>query len=125
VNNKLVAFGAVIMSLLLKLTVYSRRQNEALLSINIFQKDLSDINPLVRAWSLRTMSGIRLHVVAPLILVAVKKCARDPSPYVRKCAAFALCKLCDLLPDESAALEEVCKLQHIVLYASTLHIICI
>lgn len=54
------------------------------------------------------MAGIRLHVVAPLVLVAIKKCARDPSAYVRKCAAYALCKLCDLLPDESAALEEVC-----------------
>jgi len=84
-----------------------KRQNEALLSINIFQKDLSDINPLVRAWALRTMAGIRLHVVAPLVLVAIKKCARDPSAYVRKCAAYALCKLCDLLPDESTALEEI------------------
>ena len=82
-----------------------RRQNEALLSINIFQKDLSDINPLVRAWALRTMAGIRLHVVAPLVLVAVKKCARDPSPYVRKCAAYALCKLYDLLPEENTTLE--------------------
>ncbi|KAF8642214.1 hypothetical protein HU200_067478 [Digitaria exilis] len=85
----------------------SRRQNEALLSVNIFQKDLSDINPLVRAWALRTMAGIRLHVVAPLVLVAVKKCARDPSAYVRKCAAYALCKLSDLLPDEAMALEEI------------------
>lgn len=84
-----------------------KRQNEALLSINIFQKDLSDINPLVRAWALRTMAGIRLHVVAPLVLVAVKKCARDPSPYVRKCAAYALCKLYDLLPEETTMLEEV------------------
>ncbi|XBI69262.1 hypothetical protein VPH35_048351 [Triticum aestivum] len=83
------------------------RQNEALLSINIFQKDLSDINPLVRAWALRTMAGIRLHVVAPLVLVAVKKCARDPSPYVRKCAAYALCKLYDLLPEENTTLEEI------------------
>ncbi|XP_037416273.1 AP3-complex subunit beta-A-like [Triticum dicoccoides] len=83
------------------------RQNEALLSINIFQKDLSDINPLVRAWALRTMAGIRLHVVAPLVLVAVKKCARDPSPYVRKCATYALCKLYDLLPEENTTLEEI------------------
>ncbi|VAH86494.1 unnamed protein product [Triticum turgidum subsp. durum] len=83
------------------------RQNEALLSINIFQKDLSDINPLVRAWALRTMAGIRLHVVAPLVLVAVKKCARDPSPYVRKCVAYALCKLYDLLPEENTTLEEI------------------
>ncbi|XP_006646740.2 AP3-complex subunit beta-A [Oryza brachyantha] len=83
-----------------------KRQNEALLSINIFQKDLSDINPLVRAWALRTMAGIRLHVVAPLVLVAVKKCARDPSAYVRKCVAYALCKLHDLLPEETTSLEE-------------------
>lgn len=53
------------------------------------------------------MAGIRLHVVAPLVLVAIKKCARDPSAYVRKCAAYALCKLCDLIPDENAALEEI------------------
>ncbi|RCV29251.1 hypothetical protein SETIT_5G469000v2 [Setaria italica] len=84
-----------------------KRQNEALLSINIFQKDLSDINPLVRAWALRTMAGIRLHVVAPLVLVAVKKCARDPSAYVRKCAAYALSKLCDLLPDQATTLQEI------------------
>ncbi|RLN22081.1 AP3-complex subunit beta-A [Panicum miliaceum] len=84
-----------------------KRQNEALLSINIFQKDLSDINPLVRAWALRTMAGIRLHVVSPLVLVAVKKCSRDPSAYVRKCAAYALCKLYDLLPDQAMALEEI------------------
>uniref|UniRef100_A0A453GX25 Clathrin/coatomer adaptor adaptin-like N-terminal domain-containing protein n=1 Tax=Aegilops tauschii subsp. strangulata TaxID=200361 RepID=A0A453GX25_AEGTS len=53
------------------------------------------------------MAGIRLHVVAPLVLVAVKKCARDPSPYVRKCAAYALCKLYDLLPEENTTLEEI------------------
>ncbi|KAL1121237.1 hypothetical protein V6Z11_D01G218100 [Gossypium hirsutum] len=63
-----------------------KRPNEALLSINCFQKDLGDPNPLVRAWALRTMAGIRLHVIAPLVLVAMGKCARDPSVYVRKCA---------------------------------------
>ncbi|KQJ86310.1 hypothetical protein BRADI_4g04611v3 [Brachypodium distachyon] len=53
------------------------------------------------------MAGIRLHAIAPLVPVAVKKCAKDPSAYVRKCAAYALCKLCDLLPEESTTLEEV------------------
>ncbi|WOL08416.1 AP3-complex subunit beta-A [Canna indica] len=77
-----------------------KRQNEALLSINCFQKDLSDTNPLVRAWALRTMAGIRLHAVAPLVLAAITKCARDPSAYVRKCAAYALPKLYDLHQDE-------------------------
>lgn len=86
----------------------SRRPNEALLSINCFQKDLGDTNPLVRAWALRTMAGIRLHVIAPLVLAAINKCARDPSVYVRKCAANALPKLNDLRLEENAsAIEEV------------------
>ncbi|OMO96839.1 hypothetical protein COLO4_15058 [Corchorus olitorius] len=85
-----------------------KRPNEALLSINCFQKDLGDPNPLVRAWALRTMAGIRLHVIAPLVLVAVGKCARDPSVYVRKCAANALPKLHDLRQEEhTSAIEEI------------------
>nr|KJB20099.1 hypothetical protein B456_003G132900 [Gossypium raimondii] len=85
-----------------------RRPNEALLSINCFQKDLGDPNPLVRAWALRTMAGIRLHVIEPLVLVAVGKCARDPSVYVRKCAASALPNVHDLrLEEHTSAIEEV------------------
>ncbi|KAK9282763.1 hypothetical protein L1049_010984 [Liquidambar formosana] len=85
-----------------------KRPNEALLSINYFQKDLGDTNPLVRAWALRAMAGIRLHVIAPLVLVAVGKCARDPSVYVRKCAANALPKLYDLrLEENTSTLEEI------------------
>ncbi|KAF5729597.1 Affected trafxn cking 2 isoform 1 [Tripterygium wilfordii] len=85
-----------------------KRPNEALLSINCFQKDLGDTNPLVRACALRTMAGIRLHVIAPLVLVAVGKCARDPSVYVRKCAASALSKLHDLrLEEHTTAIEEI------------------
>lgn len=87
---------------------FVRRPNEALLSINYFQKDLGDPNPLVRAWALRTMAGIRLHVIAPLSLAAVGKCARDPAVYVRKCAANALPKLHDLrLEEHASAIEEV------------------
>lgn len=85
-----------------------KRPNEALLSINSFQKDLGDTNPLVRAWALRTMAGIRLHVIAPLVLVAVGKCARDTAVYVRKCAANALPKLHDLcLEENSPTIEEI------------------
>ncbi|CAA3030335.1 AP3-complex subunit beta-A [Olea europaea subsp. europaea] len=85
-----------------------KRPNEALLSINCFQKDLGDPNPLVRARALRTLAGIRLHVIAPIILMAVGKCARDPSVYVRKCAANALSKLHDLrLEEHTASIEEI------------------
>lgn len=63
---------------------------------------------MVRAWALRTMAGIRLHVIAPLVLAAINKCARDPSVYVRKSAANALPKLNDLRLEENApAIEEV------------------
>ncbi|XP_056167312.1 uncharacterized protein LOC130134415 isoform X3 [Syzygium oleosum] len=84
-----------------------KRPNEALLSINCFQRDLGGTNPLVRVWALRTMAGIRLHIVAPLVLVAVNKCARDPSVYVRKCAANAVPKLFDLrIEENTSAIEE-------------------
>ncbi|KAM1126069.1 hypothetical protein ACFX2B_040793 [Malus domestica] len=54
------------------------------------------------------MAGIRLHVIAPLVLVAAGKCARDPSVYVRKCAANALRKLHDLhLEENTAGIEEI------------------
>ncbi|KAF3776621.1 AP-3 complex subunit beta-1 [Nymphaea thermarum] len=85
-----------------------KRPNEALLSINCYQKDLADLNPLVRAWALRAMAGIRLHVVAPLVLAAVGKSARDPSAYVRKCAANALPKLYDLRQEQTyGSIEEL------------------
>lgn len=94
-------------SCFLSLELY-RRPNEALLSINCFQKDLGDTNPLVRACALRTMAGIRLHVIAPIVLVAAGKCARDPSVYVRKCAASALPKLHDLrIPEHNSTIKEV------------------
>ncbi|RZC78779.1 hypothetical protein C5167_002995 [Papaver somniferum] len=98
-----------------------KRPNEALLSINCFQKDLSDTNPLVRAWALRAMAGIRLHAIAPLVLVAVSKCARDPSVYVRKCAANALPKLNDLHQEENtSSLVEVSSSKHIPSIAVTI-----
>ncbi|KDO69295.1 hypothetical protein CISIN_1g001803mg [Citrus sinensis] len=54
------------------------------------------------------MAGIRLHVISPLVLVAVGKCARDPSVFVRKCAANALPKLHELRQEEiTSAIEEI------------------
>ncbi|CAH9097536.1 unnamed protein product [Cuscuta europaea] len=54
------------------------------------------------------MAGIRLHMIAPIVLVATRKCARDPSIYVRKCAANALPKLHDLqLEENKSTIEEI------------------
>jgi AP-3 complex subunit beta len=64
----------------------------ALLSINTFQKDLTDPSPLIRAMALRVLSGIRVPMIGSIVVLAIKKCAADTSPYVRKAAALAIPK---------------------------------
>lgn len=64
----------------------------ALLSINTFQKDLTDSNPLIRAMALRVLSGIRVPMIGSIVVLSIKKCAGDVSPYVRKTAAIAIPK---------------------------------
>ena len=49
----------------------------ALLSINSFQKDLAATNQLIRALALRVMTGIRVHDIIQIQMIAVKKCAGD------------------------------------------------
>ncbi|KAI9334957.1 adaptin N terminal region-domain-containing protein [Obelidium mucronatum] len=70
----------------------------SLLSINTFQKDLTDRNPMIRAMALRVMSSIRVQMIAPLIMMALKTGSRDMSPHVRKAAANALPKIYSLDP---------------------------
>ncbi|KAH9855187.1 armadillo-type protein [Lenzites betulinus] len=65
----------------------------ALLPINTFQKDLSDPNPLIRAMALRVLSGIKVPMIGSIVVLAIKKCAADISPYVRKAAALAIPKI--------------------------------
>ncbi|KAF8510763.1 adaptin N terminal region-domain-containing protein [Gautieria morchelliformis] len=79
----------------------------ALLSINTFQKDLADPNPLIRAMALRVLSGIKVPMVGSIVALGIKKCAADPSPYVRKAAALAIPKLYSLDPSHLISLEPV------------------
>ncbi|KAJ3411665.1 AP-3 complex subunit beta-2 [Chytridiales sp. JEL 0842] len=79
----------------------------ALLSINTFQKDLNDRNPLIRAMALRVMSSIRVPVIVPLIMFALKKGVSDLSPYVRKAAANAIPKCYSLDPTQKEHLIEM------------------
>mmetsp|Transcript_19038 Transcript_19038/g.27963 ORF Transcript_19038/g.27963 Transcript_19038/m.27963 type:complete len:1413 (+) Transcript_19038:197-4435(+) len=66
----------------------------SLLSINSFQRGLAAPEPLIRALALRVLSSIRVPDVLQIQIMGVQKCAKDHSPYVRKCAANALAKLC-------------------------------
>ena len=65
----------------------------ALLSINSFQKDMNCNNQLIRGLALRVMTSIRVIDIIQIQLLAVRKCATDSSPYVRKCAATACTKI--------------------------------
>jgi AP-3 complex subunit beta len=78
----------------------------ALLSINSFQKDLAAPNQLIRALALRVMTSIRVPDIIQIQMLAVKKCAGDSSPYVRKCAASAVPKIFVLDREQGS---ELCK----------------
>lgn len=65
----------------------------SLLSINAFQRDLSDSNPFIRPLALRVLTSIRVAEVLQIQILAVQTCGKDSSPHVRKCAANALAKL--------------------------------
>ncbi|GAA6054425.1 hypothetical protein JCM3770_007210 [Rhodotorula araucariae] len=62
----------------------------ALLSINAYQKDLSDPNPLVRAGAITTLAAMPLPDIRELVGMAVQKGARDTAWYVRRATADAL-----------------------------------
>lgn len=65
----------------------------SLLSINAFQRGLGDAEQLIRALALRVLTSIRIPDILQIQILAIQKCAKDRSPYVRKCAANALAKL--------------------------------
>ena len=79
----------------------------ALLSINSFQKDMSGTNQLIRGLALRVMTSIRVPDIIQIQLLAVRKCATDSSPYVRKCAATALPKIFALDPEQLSNLKQI------------------
>ncbi|XP_017772392.1 PREDICTED: AP-3 complex subunit beta-2 [Nicrophorus vespilloides] len=87
----------------LKKLVYSyleryaeEKEDLALLSISTFQRALKEPNQLIRAGALRVLSGIRVSMIAPIVMIAIRDAAADMSPYVRKTAAHAIPKLYSL-----------------------------
>ncbi|KAJ1979249.1 AP-3 complex subunit beta [Dimargaris xerosporica] len=91
------------------LTYAEQEQDLALLSVNTFQKDLSDPNQGIRAMALRVLSGVRVPLISSIVLMAIQKGVTDRSPYVRKTAAYAIPKLHSLDPDMKSSLVGVIK----------------
>uniref|UniRef100_A0A8C9VJJ3 AP-3 complex subunit beta n=1 Tax=Scleropages formosus TaxID=113540 RepID=A0A8C9VJJ3_SCLFO len=83
------------------------QQDLALLSISTFQRGLKDPNQLIRASALRVLSSIRVTIIIPIMMLAIKDAASDMSPYVRKTAAHAIPKLYSLDPEQKEPLIEV------------------
>ena len=90
---------------------YSEQKSDiALLSVNAFQKDLSDPNQLIRAQALRVLTSIRVKMIAHLQVLAIKKVCKDSSPYVRKAAALAVTKVMSLEPELKDSLLDVVEI---------------
>ncbi|KAJ8396562.1 hypothetical protein AAFF_G00016280 [Aldrovandia affinis] len=83
------------------------QQDLALLSISTFQRALKDPNQLIRASALRVLSSVRVTIIVPIMMLAIKEASTDLSPYVRKTAAHAIQKLYSLDPDQKEHLIEV------------------
>ncbi|KAL8163454.1 UNVERIFIED_CONTAM: AP-3 complex subunit beta-2 [Gekko kuhli] len=70
-------------------------------------RGLKDPNQLIRASALRVLSSIRVPIIVPIMMLAIKEAASDMSPYVRKTAAHAIPKLYSLDSDQKDQLIEV------------------
>lgn len=83
------------------------QQDLALLSISTFQRALKDPNQLIRASALRVLSSIRVSMIVPIVMLAIRDGASDMSPYVRKTVAHAIPKLYSLDEEQKDDLIEV------------------
>ena len=65
----------------------------ALLPVNMYQKDLRDPNPIIRALALRTLAGMGLESILALVLMSLKTASRDSNWFVRRTVAESLGKV--------------------------------
>lgn len=86
-----------------------QEQSVALLAINSFQRDIHHESAVIRALAIRVLSGMRVQVVAGIVALAIEKCAMDPSVHVRKAAALAIIKCCEVDEGQVERMVEVLK----------------
>ncbi len=68
---------------------------------------VQDPNQLIRASALRVLSSIRVPVIVPIMMLAIRDSVNDLSPYVRKTAAHAIPKLYGLDAEQKDELVHV------------------
>ncbi|TYJ53487.1 hypothetical protein B9479_005873 [Cryptococcus floricola] len=94
----------------------STNSDLVLLSINTFQKDLSDPSPLIRSMSLRVLTSIRVPVIQGIVMLGLKKLVNDRNPWVRKTVAGGLSKVYEL---DSSTLPQLIALLQTLLSSSS------
>ncbi|KAI8325283.1 Adaptor protein complex beta subunit [Martensiomyces pterosporus] len=76
---------------------YAKTQPDlVILAVNTFVKDTEDHNPLIRALAIRTMGCLHVDEVLDYLCDPLRKCLRDPNPYVRKTAMMCVAKVFEL-----------------------------
>ncbi|KAF8329066.1 adaptin N terminal region-domain-containing protein, partial [Cantharellus anzutake] len=91
----------------------------ALLSINTFQKDLADPNPLIRAMALRVLSGIPVPIISSLVVLALESVPRIPAHMCEKQRHWQSPRLMDRLFPKSLDAAQFSSLMTIL--SSLLH----
>ena len=90
------------------LTHYAEtKQDEAIMVVNTFQKELVSRNQFIRALALRVMSSIRVPLITQILVMAIKKAVTDVSPYVRKAAALAIPKVYSMDHEQRDELQQM------------------
>ncbi|VDN27528.1 unnamed protein product [Gongylonema pulchrum] len=84
------------------------QQDLALLSISTFQRALKDPNQLIRASALRVLSSIRVPMIAPIMLLAIRE-SESLQPELIECIDYLLGdKRTLVLGSAVYAFEETC-----------------
>ena len=68
----------------------------ALLSVNSIQKSLGDKNPTTRANAIKSLLGVRILMISPILLLCIKRTVNDNSPLVRASTAIAIGKVYEI-----------------------------
>jgi vesicle coat complex subunit len=88
----------------------SSNPTQAILVVNIFQKDAANSNPLIRALAIRTLGCIRVDKITQFLCDPLSNALKDKDPYVRKTAAVCVAKLYDInseLVEEQGFLDQL------------------
>ncbi|KAK6454990.1 clathrin assembly complex beta adaptin component [Scheffersomyces xylosifermentans] len=93
---------------LIYLTRYGEVEPDtALLSINTIQRSLTEKNPINRAQAIKSLAGIRISSILPIVLLCIKRTVTDPSPLVRSATAIAIGKAFDIEEIESSSRKQL------------------